>query len=98
VTPAAFRACDCSSQRSQEEGPGPGAPLLLLPRPESLLPGASRTSIWWQIMGLLQKSTNGLGTVSVSGRRRVPGERRGQTWIDQGVSGHCSDAAPLLLP
>ena len=31
-----------------------------------------RTSIWCMIMGLLAKSTIGLGTVSVSGRKRVP--------------------------
>lgn len=78
VTPAAFRACIYSSRSSGGGGPRDGGlPLLLLPRHESLLPAAPRTSIWWQIMGLLQKSTSGLGTVSVSGRRRVPV----QTWI-----------------
>ena len=30
------------------------------------------TWIWWMIIGSLAKSTMGLGTVSVSGRRRVP--------------------------
>ena len=36
------------------------------------LPREARTSIWWQIIGLLQKSTSGLGQDSVSGRSRVP--------------------------
>jgi hypothetical protein len=32
----------------------------------------ARTWIWWMIIGRLAKSTMGLGTVSVRGRRRVP--------------------------
>lgn len=71
MTPAAFRACMYSSYVGQEEGPGPRCAQL--PSNETLLHAGPRTSIWWQIMGLLQKSTSGLGTVSVSGRRRVPG-------------------------
>ncbi len=35
-------------------------------------PHTARTSIWWIIIGLFAKSTIGLGTVSVSGRSRVP--------------------------
>lgn len=38
----------------------------------SIMLTLTRASIWCRIMGLLAKSTKGLGTDNVRGRRRVP--------------------------
>ena len=82
VTPAAFSACGPARGQGgycigQPQLPRPDGPAGRLPwrlpcswRFPVIIPPL--TSIWWQIIGLLQKSTSGLGHDSVRGRSRVP--------------------------